>query len=472
MWWTIGGWAIAALGAAVVVWALFWDRARGRLRCRRCWYALEETPAGGAVTCPECGRVHAARRQMLKTRRRWWRAAAGVLVVLAGLGLVVTPAVRARGAMGVLPTWALIEMMPLWERLPRGTYTPRTDPGDQLINRLLEARVGPGGVREDTGVLLSHRQQRYLLRRIARGNMLAPAGSVRWAETYGAWFAGQRFRFGRWDDRHYAGGAEADERLIALLDEIQSVRPPWQVRTREVWPRGVPVHIETISMHAGWTSLRTTEHARWVAHGAERTEGTADFGRSFPLPAIDGDRVRLELELSEYASAPWEREEGEAPLRTGRFELAWRVVDSIEEVITPVRSAELDALVAEGLEFPEEAWHIDARGAKSILHEGVVFGVLFTYYDGETPLGAMEGRWRAEGLVPGKPGGSWGNWVSFADGDGDLIDTIDAVRAAGRLRVKAEGKPELALEFFDAERCWVGEVWFDVPPVGDGVPGP
>ncbi len=409
---------------------------------------------------------------MLRTRRRWWRAAAGVLVVLAGLALVLTPAVRARGPMGVLPTWVLVEMVPLWEPSPRGTIQPRTSPGDQLINRLLTARVGPGGVREDTGVLLSPRQQRHLLRRIARGNALAPAGSERWAETYGAWFRGQRFRFGRGEDRHYAGGAEADEALIALLDEIELVRPPWQVRTREVWPRGVPVHIETISMYAGWTSLRTMEHVRWVAHGADRTEGTADFGRSFALPAIDGDRVRLELELSEYASAPWERVEGEEPLRTGEFELAWRVVDSIEQVITPVRSAELDALVAGGLVFNEEVWDIDARGAESILHEGVVFGVLFTYYDGNQPLGAMEGRWRAEGLIPGKSGGSWGNWVSYADGDGNLLDTLDAVRAGGRLRVKAEGKPELALEFFDADRCWVGEVWFDVPPVGDGAPGP
>jgi len=45
---------LALLGAMVFLawWGLYWDRARGRRRCPRCWYNLAYTPG---MTCGECG---------------------------------------------------------------------------------------------------------------------------------------------------------------------------------------------------------------------------------------------------------------------------------------------------------------------------------------------------------------------------------------------------------------------------------
>ncbi len=72
LFWLMG--AVVACGGLVLTgWALFWDRARGRRRCPKCWYDLAATPAGAAgTTCPECGRTARSERELARTRRRNW----------------------------------------------------------------------------------------------------------------------------------------------------------------------------------------------------------------------------------------------------------------------------------------------------------------------------------------------------------------------------------------------------------------
>lgn len=123
--WRLGTWGVVALGAIVVLLALFADALRGwrirrrtgtpRLRCpggwsrilwlipvrAGCWYDMggstpdpkadaNANPAAKAepdprVRCPECGRRHKPRR-LRAARRRWGIAALGLGVVLLGLG--------------------------------------------------------------------------------------------------------------------------------------------------------------------------------------------------------------------------------------------------------------------------------------------------------------------------------------------------------------------------------------------------
>lgn len=104
-------WTAAGLAAAALVLLLLWlrgDRARGRLRCRRCWYDMRGAPS---LTCPECGRAHKDERALRRTRRRRWPAALAALLLVVGAGLagawLVTDPARVRH----LPTWALIDLI-------------------------------------------------------------------------------------------------------------------------------------------------------------------------------------------------------------------------------------------------------------------------------------------------------------------------------------------------------------------------
>src|SRR5262245_52001558 len=111
-----GGWlsttvgaAFALAGLALVAWALFRDRARGRRRCPGCWYDIAGVPAdpvpdrhGQQVrTCPECGRRTPGERPLLRTRRQWRLAAAGVLVMWLGpYAWMTAPRIRSQGWLG------------------------------------------------------------------------------------------------------------------------------------------------------------------------------------------------------------------------------------------------------------------------------------------------------------------------------------------------------------------------------------
>src|SRR4051794_34257850 len=88
------GYTLAAAGAALLLWSLFWDRARARRRCPKCWYDM----AGiASLRCPECGREARAERRLRRTRRRWRWAAASLPLILAGLAAIETPAIRRGG---------------------------------------------------------------------------------------------------------------------------------------------------------------------------------------------------------------------------------------------------------------------------------------------------------------------------------------------------------------------------------------
>jgi hypothetical protein len=89
--------AFAALlpGLALLIVGLRWDRAKGRARCKRCWYALVGSPSPGGnstttptlpITCPECGLVLTRATQLFATRPlRWLVWLGAVLLTVASL---------------------------------------------------------------------------------------------------------------------------------------------------------------------------------------------------------------------------------------------------------------------------------------------------------------------------------------------------------------------------------------------------
>lgn len=106
--WTIGAWVLGVLGGGLLLWTLFWDRARGRSRCRRCWYDLSES-GGPPVRCPECGKHHRTVRATRRTRRRWgWAVLAALLIVSSWHGFERRREVASRGWMAGVPLPLLV----------------------------------------------------------------------------------------------------------------------------------------------------------------------------------------------------------------------------------------------------------------------------------------------------------------------------------------------------------------------------
>ncbi|HLP82872.1 MAG TPA: hypothetical protein VK157_00855 [Phycisphaerales bacterium] len=93
----------AALAAALL--GFFADRARGRLRCPRCWYDMQ---GQSRMQCPECGHIAKGQRDLQRTRRsRGMFLLAVVLVLLTAVPDAIW-GFRRTGAMGVVPTWAMV----------------------------------------------------------------------------------------------------------------------------------------------------------------------------------------------------------------------------------------------------------------------------------------------------------------------------------------------------------------------------
>lgn len=125
---------VVGLGAAVLLgWSLFWDRARGRQRCPKCWYEMHSTPG---TTCPECGHRIRDPRALGRTRRRWRWAIVAVLLAGVAVGLAETPRMRAKGWTSIIPSAALVTVWPLsvdeWIEDSFG----RTRSGDDAIAEL------------------------------------------------------------------------------------------------------------------------------------------------------------------------------------------------------------------------------------------------------------------------------------------------------------------------------------------------
>jgi len=125
----VGGGAIGVLGLWPLYRALFADRSRGRRRCPKCWYDMAGVPG---LRCPEGGRTAKTEKRLLKTRRRWWRAAGACIVLALAASIAYTPEAVRLGWPGVIPTW-VIALVARWYDTP-----------DYRMFRILADRVANG----------------------------------------------------------------------------------------------------------------------------------------------------------------------------------------------------------------------------------------------------------------------------------------------------------------------------------------
>jgi hypothetical protein len=139
--------ALLMLGIAVMAWALFWDRARGRRRCPKCQYDMSGI---AGLRCPECGREQRSEKKFHRTRRRWRWAAGGLVLVLVSLGVgALSTSENGRWA-HYAPTWLLVRIVD-----PRtlATTWSRGDP----VSRELRSRMESHGLTESQSQVLVDR---------------------------------------------------------------------------------------------------------------------------------------------------------------------------------------------------------------------------------------------------------------------------------------------------------------------------
>lgn len=144
--WTILSRCLLACGIGLFLWSLFWDRSRGRLRCRKCWYDMKGVTAHKSAppwTCPECGRSTSNVRQLHRTRRRWRFLAPALTLLIAAYSASQVPLARKEGWRAAVPTWIIVTVWPLdidawlWNTAGRGTIE------FELNKRLSWTTTGP-----------------------------------------------------------------------------------------------------------------------------------------------------------------------------------------------------------------------------------------------------------------------------------------------------------------------------------------
>ncbi len=119
---------LAASGVLWIIQSVVGDRARGRVRCPKCWYDMSEVPT---MMCPECGHESKSRSQHTRTKRPRWAFIIAILsIVIGSYGFSVNRRVIATDLFAAVPTWVL---MVGWEWFPTrlvyddGTMTPSGD---------------------------------------------------------------------------------------------------------------------------------------------------------------------------------------------------------------------------------------------------------------------------------------------------------------------------------------------------------
>lgn len=222
-------WVIGGLAAGLIVWfvsrALFADTARNGPRCLKCGHPF--LPDQGLV-CTECGWTAGTPEDLLRTRRHWGKAAAGLTIML-GAATVVRVAATGGNPLILAPN-QLLTVILRFDPIGVGGPGPIST---ELERRLLEA--------EDDDPLI-----RSLVEAVVAGDFGSTPGSDAWFQRYGP--LANRLRDGFVPLDSEAG------RLLATLPPGVAIGTPaiWPsdqstpatLELRDRWPIGVEAIVE------------------------------------------------------------------------------------------------------------------------------------------------------------------------------------------------------------------------------------
>jgi hypothetical protein len=452
--------ALASLAAALLLWALFADRSRGRARCPRCWYDMSapraQTTGANAWTCPECGKAGTSTRALHRTRRRRAWACTAILLLAGAWLLAEMPIVRQRGWMWLVPTWLLVQGFPLQGH-------------DGPLGMELERRLGrapwPGGQYELT---ISGRQIASLFETCADGTWLAYPVSERWRNSFGLLARHEMFQVYHSKVRPAPSGAMQQaaplpEPLAQRVDDaiirLERLHGPLTARTRSKWPRGMPIHIEA-PVETWWSyAPHHRSVIRWSVAGGEAKGDTRFTGHSeIRVPGEGHIRLNIEIDWVEFPEGTHStRDERVVDHMTTTLE--YDVVDTIDDVIPPISSPAIDAALA-GLYVERDGrldWNTLATARAAIpattsagfriefMLEGRVIGIAWCRCMGGT--GGVSGHFSG----PDVP-------------DANTWDEATRMLNDPRLTACIVTDPQWALDNIDATSYWQGEAPVTLKP--------
>lgn len=123
---------LLAAGLALLWISRRYDPARNRRRCPSCWYDLSGAPNTQTPTCPECGCVIKRVRDLTRTRRSTFLAAASIIVLLLSYVALKAPRVSEYGWGIFIPSTPMIVALP---SLPSSMVEPADTPMWSLDDR-------------------------------------------------------------------------------------------------------------------------------------------------------------------------------------------------------------------------------------------------------------------------------------------------------------------------------------------------
>lgn len=434
--WLIGAGVLAIGGIALVAWALFADRSRGRKRCAKCWYDMSAT---AGLKCPECGREARGERGLLRTRRRWWWAVVGVGLLVGAWPVFKAPEIAKRGVGVLVPDVVLVALMSESDLLEYGAIAPtwvmseflarpemRTN-GSWAYHWHVERRLKAFGVEQ----LISFRRE------------LPMGAPVR--------FSIQNYNWRGLEDRHIVfANPQSHSRIHTAwaggYHTISDNFPPdileWTDDTFEI--DGVDDHSD-VRLDALVYGIRDSDNS-------ERDEKLTEHRMTLPI-----HRVRdVEQVMRGTANPDFDR----AFTQLVRPRLL-RLPAAEEESFT--WTVGLDAIKIEGDESTKEDWN-EPRGVNGALralmpHPGMTFAVrLEILNDGElVGTGSAWWRWlidaRGRGLLPMR----WQeNAVPIRFTDASIAESIPS--RGGRWTLRMIPDPMLALRDFESTQYWVGDI--------------
>ena len=317
-------------------------------------------------------------------------------------------------------------------------------------------------------VSISHSEQLYLIRRVTRGNVLARPIGERWRASYGELHTRdmrRMFTFGSYtESTEYLDGEPADdalkEAMIGMLDIPVEVR----LRTRRGWPAGVPIMIEVGVDRWYPAGASGTMKMKWTTPDGSQSGEVQQFAWNIGVPSIHPTESMpeptIEIEITQMPTIwPWDKNE---PIEweTTRYTLSWVIVDSIDDVMTAVRSPQLDAHLIQTL---NPTWdgaaeylslHLDANRLDPTIVRSISFGMRGELWHNDKSVGTITVGWIGDmkPLVPGGRGLSMQmrqqidqKYIQEHKGEGEWTLTL---------------KPDhlWAILNLDAEKYWDGEI--------------